>query len=272
VAQHSDSARVLARPWSSGTAFSPDELLKAVRRSKALPAIAVPEVCLLDFDGDLTDWLSATGQTRVCDSWACFHTQLHVFDAGGVQAGIIARTIGGPYAVLVAEQLHASGTRVILGLTSAGRISASLQLPGLVVAADAIRDEGTSHHYLPDNDLVATNPTLVCALTEALHGLEMSVTAGTVWSTDAPYRETLEQIEGYRSQGVFAVEMQAASLYAFAEARGAVCAVVAHITNAVDCAPDSQFYKGTNEKSFAIAQAMCRTASRWLSDGARMES
>jgi hypothetical protein len=50
--------------------------------------------------------------------------------------------------VLIAEQLHAAGARLIVGLTSAGRLLPTLPLPSIVVADEAIRDEGTSLHYL----------------------------------------------------------------------------------------------------------------------------
>jgi len=61
-----------------------------------------------------------------------------------VACGIIARTIGGPYAVLIARQLHAAGAKLIIGLSSAGRLARNLPLPCLVVATAAVRDEGTS--------------------------------------------------------------------------------------------------------------------------------
>lgn len=52
----------------------------------------------------------------------------------GVKGGTIARTIPGPYAVLIAEQFRAAGVRLIIGLTSAGRVAPDLLLPGLAVA------------------------------------------------------------------------------------------------------------------------------------------
>jgi hypothetical protein len=79
----------------------------------------------------------------------------------GVMCGIIARTIGGPYAVLIAEQLQAAGAKLIIGLTSAGRLASELPLPCLVVATSAIRDEGTSYHYLPPGGEVACKSPLV---------------------------------------------------------------------------------------------------------------
>ena len=77
------------------------------------------------------------------------HTTISTLEVDGVACGIVPRTIGGPYAVLVAEQMAVSGSRVVLGLTSAGRVSSTMPMPGLIAVTRAIRDEGTSYHYMP---------------------------------------------------------------------------------------------------------------------------
>jgi uridine phosphorylase len=163
--------------------------VSAVRERRALAAGDVPEICILEFDGDLTDDLVSTGAAAECRAWACFHTTMFSFQAEGVRFGIIPRTIGGPYAVLVAEQLRAVGGRVVLGLTSAGRVSPELRIPSIVVATAAIRDEGTSYHYLPPASTVKAEAALAETLTSELSRLSLPVRAGTVWTTDAPYRE-----------------------------------------------------------------------------------
>jgi hypothetical protein len=85
--------------------------------------VKTDSICVLDFDGDLTDWLLTSGLTQPHPGWACFHTTMHAFQVDGMECALIARIIGGPYAVLVAEQLHVSGAQVILGLTLAGRVT-----------------------------------------------------------------------------------------------------------------------------------------------------
>ena len=182
---------------SSPSAFTPEALVSAVRNGRTTHPISVPPICVLDFDGDLTDWLLKAGLTRPHPGWACFHTTMHAFQIDGMECGLIARKrqIGGPYAVLVAEQLRVSGAQVILGLTSAGRVSPSLPLPSLVIATSAIRDEGTSYHYLPAADVVAAPLELAETLYRGLQGLSLPVSQGLVWTTDAPYRETAEQLE-----------------------------------------------------------------------------
>lgn len=244
------------------SAFTPESLMEAVRVERNLPPDPVPEVCVLEFDGDLTDWLAASGNAKAWPSWACFHTRMEAVEVDGEYCGVVARTIGGPYAVLVAEQLAASGARVILGLTSAGRISPDLRIPSLVVAARALRDEGTSYHYLPAGSVAEGDAALAALLREELGGLGLPVVAGPVWTTDAPYRETAEQMERHASEGVLAVEMQAASLFAFGAARRVRCGVVAHVTNGVNHSADEQFDKGAHHLGFAILQAMVRAGRR----------
>jgi uridine phosphorylase len=250
----------------SPSAFTPESLLEAVRAERNLPQDPVPEVCVLEFDGDLTDWLVATGHAKRRHPWACFHTSMETVEVDGDCFGLIARTIGGPYAVLVAEQLAASGARVILGLTSAGQVSPALAIPSLVVPARAIRDEGTSYHYLPAAGSVDGDAGLAAALREALGGLGLPVVTGPVWTTDAPYRETSEQLERHASNGILAVEMQAASLFAFGAARGVRCGVVAHVTNGIYHSSEGQFDKGTHQLGFEILRAMSRAGRRCLQD------
>lgn len=240
--------------------FTPESLIEAVRAERNLPREPVPEVCVLEFDGDLTDWLVANGHARKWRPWACFHTSMETVEVDGGCFGLIARTIGGPYAVLVAEQLAASGARVILGLTSAGQVSPGLPIPSLVVATSALRDEGTSYHYLPATETVGGDARLAANLQDELGGLGLPVVSGPVWTTDAPYRETSEQLERHARDGFLAVEMQAAALFAFGAARGVRCGVVAHVTNGSTHSPEAQFDKGTHGLGFEILKAMFRAA------------
>jgi uridine phosphorylase len=244
--------------------FTPDGLLDAVRAERNLSHERVPEVCILEFDGDLTDWLVDTGRAFRWHPWACFHTAMETIDVDGDPVGIVSRTIGGAYAVLVAEQLAASGAKVILGLTSAGRVSPHLRIPCLVVPTNALRDEGTSYHYLPPSENVEGDIELAAALRKALRSLDLTVEVGPVWTTDAPYRETAEQIEWHARNGILAVEMQAASLFAFGAARQVPCGIVAHVTNGTDHQEGDQFNKGTHERGFEVLAAMARAGRHYL--------
>jgi uridine phosphorylase len=243
--------------------FTPEALTAAVRDERGLQANPVPPVCVLEFDGDLTDWLVSTVIVQPCRDWACFHTTMYVLEVDSFPCGIVPRTIGGPYAVLIAEQLAASGARIVLGLTSAGRVSSLLPLPSLVVASQAIRDEGTSYHYLPPEPIVESRPDVVEDLLSEMRTIGLPVSAGLVWTTDAPYRETPQQLKQHSQAGALAVEMQAASLFAFGAARGFPVGVIAHVTNAVGHT-EEQFDKGDAQLGYEILKAICRAGRRTL--------
>ena len=228
-----------------------------------MSATDVPPVCILEFDGDLTDWIAATAKSKRCEAWACFHTAMEEIEVDGLRAGIVARTIGGPYAVLIAEQLLVSGARVILGLTSAGRVSPTAPLPSLVVATRALRDEGASLHYLAPSRFADAPASVARALKAELEGVGQPVHTGTVWTTDAPYRETASQLAVHAREGIQAVEMQAASLFALAQAKGANIGVVAHMSNATDNEGED-FDKGGHELGYEIVRRMVRAGYRLL--------
>ena len=258
--EHALLPELFRHPLEAPSVFTPKDLLDAVRLERGLLDEPVPQVCILEFDGDLTDWLVAKGMATSWPSWACFHTRMYSLNVDGQPVGIVARTIGGPYAVLIAEQLAASGAQIILGLTSAGRVSPDLPIPSLVLAQSAVRDEGTSFHYLPPARKVDGDFPLIEQLRNHLSGLSLPIACGTVWTTDAPYRETAEQLSRHSSEGVLAVEMQAASLLAFGGARGVRCGVVAYVTNGIGHSSDEQFNKGAHEIGLALLEAMARGA------------
>lgn len=242
------------------SAFTPERLMDAVRAERGLPREPVPPLCVLDFDGDLSDHLADERVSSPWASWACFHTSMRVATIAGVSCGIVPRTIGGPYAVLVAEQLRAAGARLIVGITSAGRVSPDLPLPSIVVVNQAIRDEGTSFHYLPPSRAVETpTPAIVEPLLRELREVASSVRQGPVWTTDAPYRETPDQLQHWAAEGALAVEMQAASLFAFAHARAAAVAVVALVSNSVDRAA-AGFDTGGPEFRVSLLAAIAKAA------------
>lgn len=260
----SESLPLFTHPLRTASAFTPDRLMDAVRSERGLPQQAVPPLCVLDFDGDLSDHLVEQHISSPFTSWACFHTSMRVATIAGTSCGIVPRTIGGPYAVLVSEQLWAAGAKLIVGITSAGRVSPDLPLPSIVVVSQAIRDEGTSFHYLAPSPTVETpTPAIVEPLLRELSEVTPSVRQGPVWTTDAPYRETRDQLDHWARRGALAVEMQAASLFAFAHARGAAVAVVALVSNSVDQAA-AGFDTGGNEFRVRVLSAIAKAAARSL--------
>lgn len=219
------------KSYDAPSVFRPENLLREARRQRALPDMPVPAVCALDPDGDIVRMLRARGRSGRAAGWACYHTEMEVAEHDGVVIGVVGLAVGAPFAVLVAEQLFASGCRLLVSVTSAGQIASVGPTPYFVLIDRALRDEGTSYHYLPHSTFAEADRTLTEQVWPALAGLRVPMHRGTVWTTDAPYRETKDAIAAARAHGALAVEMEAAALYAFAHARRRDVLCFAHVTN-----------------------------------------
>jgi uridine phosphorylase len=216
---------------ASASVFEPAALLREARRQKGLPAVDVPPICILDPDGDIVRRLRQEGRARPFEGWPCYHTQLDTFDLAGQTVGIVGCAVGAPFAVLIAEELFASGCRLLISLTSAGQIVPAGPTPYFVIIDRALRDEGTSYHYAAPSEYGEGDPALVAIAADGLKGGGLRVMVGATWTTDAPFRETAEAIDAAKQRGILAVEMEAAALYSFAKARNARVLCLAHVTN-----------------------------------------
>ena len=216
---------------SSPSVFVPSVLLREARRQKNIPAVQVPSVCVLDPDGDLVRALRDSGKAASFSGWPCYHTELDSFTLAGQEVGIVGRVVGASFAVLVAEELFASGCRLLISLTSAGQIVPSGPPPYFVIIDRALRDEGTSYHYMPPSEFAEADPQLVQAASIATSKAGPRVIVGSTWTTDAPFRETAEAIEAARTRGILGVEMEVSALYAFARSAGVRILCLAHVTN-----------------------------------------
>jgi purine-nucleoside phosphorylase len=243
--------------------FLPENLLREARRQRRLPNLSVPEICILDPDGDIVRALRTEGRGEPFPGWACYHTEMLAFDLAGEQVGIVGCAVGAPFAVLVAEQMFASGCRLLLSVTSAGRIAPELPEQAFFVLIDkALRDEGTSYHYLPPDDRFAhAQPELAELAMRAMVATGLPALRGAVWTTDAPFRETAHAITVAAEDKVLAVEMEAAALYAFAQARQVPVICLAHVTNRM-AQVEGDFEKGDADGS---KDALCALSALLLS-------
>lgn len=248
--------------YSAPSAFTPESLLREARRQKSAAIEPVPDVCLLDPDGDIVRRLIQQGRARRHDGWVCYHTDLHLFDEGGLAFGVVGCAVGSAFAVLVAEELFASGCRLLVSVTSSGQITPVRSPPYFVLIDRALRDEGTSYHYLPPSPYSDAPQALIDALDGAFGDLDIPVLRGATWTTDAPFRETAAAIDAMRRRGLLAVEMEAAALYAFARARGRAVVCFAHVTNRMGQV-EGDFEKG-HANGTADALAIVSRAARRL--------
>lgn len=256
-----------AKAYQQPSVFEPANLLREGRRQRGRPDIPVPGVCLLDPDGDIVRHLLATDQAREHPGWACYHTTLWTFVLDGTEVGVIGCAVGAPFAALLAEQLHVSGCELLISVTSSGSITPVADPPYFVIIDRALRDEGTSHHYLPPGDWSDAPADLLARLDGQLTGLAQPVVTAATWTTDAPYRETATAIAHAEALGIVAVEMEAAALYAFATVRDRDVICVAHVTNTMATGGDD-FEKGEADGAHDALEVVAAIIRRLRGDHA----
>lgn len=249
---------IVEHPTDEPAVFRPENLLGRAAAMLGREHGEIPHCCVLDFDGELVPAAVECYEAKPCPVWACFHTKLFRLRQGDVQMGLIAGTVGAPFAVLVSEQLIASGCRQIIGYASSGAVADGLSLPCLVVPNRGLRDEGTSYHYVSPSTWVEATGNLPPILARHAESCGLPVHRGPTWTTDAPYRETSSQILRHRALGVLTVEMEAAALMALAVVRKAEIASLLHVTNAL-ATGEGDFQKGPSDINQRILACCIQT-------------
>ncbi len=265
------SSPLLARrDHAAPSIFRPENMLREARRQKGLSLAPVAPVCVLDPDGDIVDHVRQRYAATPSVHWACYHTRMWEWTSDGIHYGIIGLAVGGSFSVMVAEQLFASGCQLLISVASAGQITNVGPPPYWILIERALRDEGTSYHYLPASPYVNANSALFDCAADSLARVGRHVHRGTTWTTDAPFRETTESVALRRQEGILAVEMEAAALYAFAAACGVPVICLAHVTNQLGCV-EGDFDKGDGNGAFGsielitvLAQAIQRRGTNSL--------
>jgi len=123
--------------------------------------------------------------------------------------------IGAPISSAILEELISLGGKEFLNIGTAG----GLDKQGVFLCTKALRDEGTSHHYLAQGRFSYPNQDLTTRFEKQLKHSGIPYREGTTWTIDAPYRETKAEIEHYKKQGIATVEMEASALFAVAQVR-----------------------------------------------------
>jgi len=182
----------------------------------------VPEHCVICFFREVIDKVIAEYQARMVveNCWENGPNPIYEIEHAGQRLAFFHPGIGGPLAASLLEEAIAYGCRKFIVCGGCGVLEKGLRVGHLVVLSAALRDEGTSYHYLPAGREVAAHPHGITALEGVLNRQNIPYRVGKTWTTDAPYRETRDKIARRLSEGCITVEMEAASLMAVAQFRG----------------------------------------------------
>ena len=193
-----------------------------IEPSKVIRPRNAPAPCVISFFGEVVENVAAEHQARIIveNRWEDGPHPLYEIEYKGQRLAFFHPGIGAPLSAALLEEVIAFGCRKFIACGGAGVLEKGMAVGHLVVVSSAVRDEGTSYHYLPPSREVKANEVAVSALVKALDERGMPYVVGKTWTTDAPYRETARKIARRREEGCLTVEMEAAGMMAVAEFRG----------------------------------------------------
>jgi uridine phosphorylase len=216
------------------TVFDPSDFHSylAGRLGKAESEIQVPEDVVFTYDGDT--FRTAIAETKSNPvKWYVYHDRLFIGSTGGTEVAIVHAMVGAPAAAMNIEELIAYGARRIFEVGLAGAIDARRKPGDIVILKGAFSDEGTSKHYYEGGNRFPSSPRLTRALRESLRSAGVEHTMGDAWTVDAPYRETVRKLTGYREMGAVVVNMESSAVFAVARYRGIEAASVQVVSDIV---------------------------------------
>jgi uridine phosphorylase len=203
---------------------TPTQMLAHRRRGGRLPALPPPRGAVVCLERGLPEQMRRQVRIRRVGRLL---GDLYSVRARRDRVVVLANFgLGAPAVAAQAEELIALGAQRLVSVALCGGLQPDLQAGDVVVADSAIRDEGTSHHYLPPRRDVDAGADVVAALLASLAAQGIAARRGRSWSTDAPYRETREEVQQHQADGVLTVDMELAALLAVAEKRGVQAAGV----------------------------------------------
>ncbi|MDE7389645.1 MAG: nucleoside phosphorylase [Lachnospiraceae bacterium] len=133
--------------------------------------------------------------------------------------GFIMSTVGAPSTVAQYEELFAMGVENILVFGTCGVLDKSISDCSVIIPNKAVRDEGTSYHYLPESDEIKVNANLLENMVSYMDSTGVEYTVGKTWTTDAIYRETRNKMMQRKNEGCICVDMECSAVAAVAEFR-----------------------------------------------------
>lgn len=166
-------------------------------------------IALLSYDASLLELFSKEGLKKIshaCGGIYLFNEKIMIITCQG---------IGGPAAVVALEYAYSMGVRKVISIGLCASINEKHKIADVLLIKDALRDEGVSYHYLDASREVASSESLVPLIKKFFRETLVSYKIARTWTIDAPFRETYEEIKEYASEGIDAVDMEAASIFAY---------------------------------------------------------
>ncbi len=196
----------------SAPVLNPADIVRAFTK-KDVRDLVLPRRAVILFAGPDLSALVRKSDGQLIEGWKPFRT---LYRAREKETILVKSPFGGPNVAALVEELSFFGVREFCLWGYCGGISRNTSVGDLLLVTRALREEGTSYHYLEDGDEFVASPW--AAEWEQVARKEGMV-PGAVWTCDALYREGRDKAARYGAKGILGVEMEAASLYAVCRAK-----------------------------------------------------
>jgi uridine phosphorylase len=234
-----------ARKYGDKAVIEPARVIQERKKIGLHPSCPLPDGAIMCYDTAFWQWVCAGPGHVECDGWLKGAYLVPRYDSWILVLKVPG--FGASTAVMTLEELAAFGIKKFVNLGTAGGLQQNMNFGDIVICDRAIRDEGTSHHYVPVEKYAFSSPELTENLCTAFERKGIQYSRGTSWTTDAPYRETIEELRQYRSDGVATVEMEASALFAVGAYRGASVSSIFTISDILSEEDWNQGYHSTEK-------------------------
>jgi len=192
----------------------------AKEQGQSVQEFGVSPIVVVSWQLSMIRALADTVGAKIPKHW--FYGERYPLYTGRVEGrnvSFVYLPVGAPGTVMIMEEMIASGARAFIGLGYAGSLQENLPVGSIIIPTSCIVEEGTSRHYLDRTSGIAPAPKLVRILRESCEEDGLKPALGPHWTTDAPYRETLDKITNYHDQGVLGVDMETSAMYTLGQVR-----------------------------------------------------
>ena len=180
---------------------------------------SLPEKCVITFFRKELERFAAENNLAVIGylNSEVLDIPIYEFVYGANRLCITMAFCGGPGAAVTREELHAMGCKKFMICGGAGALTKNSKVGEIIVPISAVRDDGTSYHYIEPSREIECHKEAVATVVSCLRQMGIPFTTGKTWTSDAIYRETPDMIELRRSEGCITVEMEAAAFFAVSQ-------------------------------------------------------
>ena len=176
------------------------------------------------------------------------HIPVYKINYRGTNIALFMSLVGAPACTVAYEEIIAMGLEKLIIFGTCGVLNREIEDLAIIIPTSAIRDEGTSYHYMKPSVEIPVNKKYKKDFIEILNKNNISYVEGKTWTTDAPYRETRDKVLKRKEQGCVCVEMECASINAVAEFRNKDIFQFFYAADNLDNAKWDQRSLGNDEK------------------------